>query len=58
MQAKVRTFMKAYNKTRNYSYILATGTGLDYIFYKDSALNITDDVVKGLNAEMKDTAKQ
>ena len=58
MQAKVRTFMKVYNKTRNYSYILATGTGLDYIFYKDSALNITDDVVKGLNAEMKDTAKQ
>ncbi len=58
MQTKVRTFMKEYNKTKNYSYILATGTGLDYLFFKDSTLNITNDVIRGLNDQMKETAKR
>ncbi len=57
MQAKIRAFMKEYNKDKNYSYILATGTGLDYLFYKDSTLSITGDVIKGLNGEMKDSVK-
>ncbi len=57
MQTRVRTFMKEYNKTKNYSYILATGTGLDYLFFKDSTLNITNDVIRGLNAQMKEPAK-
>ena len=57
MQGKVRTFMKEYNKDKNYSYILATGTGLDYLFFKDSTLNITNDVIKGLNAQMKEAVK-
>ena len=57
MQSKVRTFMKEYNKDKNYSYILATGTGLDYLFFKDSTLNITNDVIKGLNAQMKEVVK-
>ena len=34
MQSKVRGFMKEYNKNKSYSYILATGTGLDYYFIK------------------------
>ena len=58
MQGKVRTFMKEYNKNKNYSYILATGTGLDYLFFKDSTLNITNDVIRGLNAQMKEPLKQ
>ena len=57
MQTKVRTFMKEYNKDKNYSYILATGTGLDYLFFKDSTLNITNDVIKGLNEQMKEPVK-
>lgn len=57
MQTKVRAFMKEYNKDKNYSYILATGTGLDYLFFKDSTLNITNDVIKGLNEQMKQTVK-
>ncbi len=57
MQTKVRTFMKEYNKDKNYSYILATGTGLDYLFFKDSTLNITNDVIKGLNEQMKEAVK-
>lgn len=58
MQSRVRAFMKEYNKTKNYSYILATGTGLDYLFFKDSTLNITTDVIRGLNEQMKETVKQ
>ena len=49
--------MKEYNKDKNYSYILATGTGLDYLFFKDSTLNITSDVIKGLNEQMKVAVK-
>ena len=57
MQNKVKSFMKEYNKSKNFSYILATGTGLDYLFYKDSTLNITTEVIKGLNDQMKTHVK-
>jgi outer membrane protein len=57
MQKKLKAFMNEYNKERKYTYILATGIGLDYLFYKDSTLNITSDVVKGLNEKMKLPAK-
>jgi hypothetical protein len=42
-----------YNKEKNYLYILTTGTGLDYMVYKDSTLNITEDVVVGMNEKLK-----
>ena len=58
MQKKLKAFMSEYNKEKKYTYILATGVGLDYLFYKDSTLNITSDIVKGLNEQMKETAKQ
>lgn len=57
MQKKLKAFMLEYNKERKYTYILATGVGLDYLFYKDSTLNITSDIVKGLNEKMKLPAK-
>ena len=53
MQAKLKDFLGVYNKQKKYTYILATGTGLDYLFYKDSTMNITQDVVKGLNEQVK-----
>ncbi|MEN9570941.1 MAG: hypothetical protein RL172_2172 [Bacteroidota bacterium] len=49
MQAKLKAFLNEYNKDKKYTYIFATGTGLDYLFYKDSSRNITSDVIKGLN---------
>jgi outer membrane protein len=49
MQTKLKAFLNEYNKDKKYSYILATGTGLDYLFFKDSTKNITQDVIKGLN---------
>ena len=58
MQRRLKDFMNDYNKDKRYTYILATGTGLDYLFYKDSVLNITADVVKGLNEKMKEPEKK
>jgi outer membrane protein len=52
MQKTLKDFLTDYNKDKRYTYILATGTGLDYMFYKDSTLNITSDIVKGLNNKM------
>jgi len=47
IKTKIEGFLNDYNKTRNYSYIVSYEQGLFY--YKDSAYNITGDVVKGLN---------
>lgn len=49
----LRNFLTEYNKEKNYMYIFTTGTGLDYMVYKDSTLNITADVIKGMNEKME-----
>jgi outer membrane protein len=47
IKTKIEDFLKDYNKRKNYSYIVSYEQGLFY--YKDTAYNITADVVKGLN---------
>lgn len=49
IQKKLKEFLAGYNKEKNFQYILTTGTGLDYLIFKDSTLNITADVVTGMN---------
>lgn len=44
---KIRSFLKEYNQNRKFSYIIANEPG--FIFYRDSAFNITGDVIAGLN---------
>lgn len=58
MQRDLKSFLNEYNKDHKYTYILATGTGLDYMLYRDSSQNITADVVKGLNEIMNKKGKQ
>ena len=53
IQKKLKDFLNNYNRNKKYQYILTTGTGLDYMLYKDSTFNITDDVIKGMNEKMK-----
>ncbi len=53
IQKKIKDFLAEYNKEKNYTYILTTGTGLEYMMYKDSSLNITSDVVDGMNEKLK-----
>ena len=57
IQKKLRDFLGEYNSQRNFTYIFTTGTGLDYMVYKDSSLNITADVIAGMNEKMSSSAK-
>ena len=58
IQKKLKEFLTEYNKDKKYMYIFTTGTGLDYMVFKDSTLNITNDVIKGMNAKIKAASKQ
>ena len=51
VKKKIEDYLKEYNKDKNYSYIISYEQGLFY--FKDSAYNITADVIKGLNAYYK-----
>ena len=53
IQKKLRDFLAEYNKDKKYMYIFTTGTGLDYMVFKDSTLNITNEVIMGMNEKMK-----
>ena len=44
---RIQDFLKDYNKDGKYSYIFSYEPG--FMFYKDSTLNITPDVISGLN---------
>ena len=47
-QKKLKDFLDEYNSGGQFTYILTTGTGLEYMAYKDSSYNITGDVVSGM----------
>lgn len=49
VKKKIEDFLKSYNKDKNYSMILASSPEL--IYYKDTAYNITNDLIKGLNKQ-------
>lgn len=53
MQGKLKDFMQEYNRNKKFTMIFTTGTGLDYFLYKDISLDITAEIVKGLNEKMK-----
>ncbi len=50
IQTKIKSFLDEYNKAKKYSFIFTTGKGALNLFYQDTAYNITDEVVTGLNA--------
>lgn len=47
VKTRIEDFLKDYNSKKGYSYIFAYEPGLFY--YRDTAYNITNDVIKGLN---------
>ncbi|MBX2888741.1 MAG: OmpH family outer membrane protein [Ferruginibacter sp.] len=57
IQKELKGFLAEYNKDNRFTYILTSGTGLDYLIYKDSAFDITADVIKGMNERLKSTLK-
>ena len=55
IKTKIENFCKEYNTTHNYTYIISYEQGL--FFYRDTAYNITSELVKGLNAKYKPEKK-
>jgi outer membrane protein len=51
VKKKIEDYLKEYNKDKGYAFILSSSVDLMYL--KDSSYNITQDVVKGLNALYK-----
>jgi outer membrane protein len=56
VKKKIEDFLAEYNKDNKYSYIVAYEQGLFY--YKDTAYNITNDLIRGLNIEYKNEKKE
>ncbi len=55
VKKKIEDYLKVYNKEKNYSYIISYEQGLFY--FKDTAYNITADVIRGLNEYYKEIKK-
>jgi outer membrane protein len=53
--SRIQNFLKGYNKDGKYSYIFSYEPG--FMFYKDSTLNITPDVIAGLNSLYSENKK-
>ncbi|GAC1380826.1 MAG: OmpH family outer membrane protein [Ginsengibacter sp.] len=53
--SKIQTYLKVYNKSGKYDYIFSYEPG--FMFYKDSTLNITKDVIAGLNDQFSKEKK-
>jgi len=47
VKKKIEDYLKEYNKDKGYSYVFSSAP--EFMYLKDSAYNITDDLVKGLN---------
>lgn len=55
LKTTIADFLKKYNESKNYSYIIVYER--DLFYYKDTAYNITPDVIKGLNEWYKEQKK-
>lgn len=51
VKQKIEAFLVNYNKNKEFAYIFSSNP--DLMYYKDTAYDITSDIVKGLNAEYK-----
>lgn len=56
LRKKVEEYLKEYNRDKNYAYIFSYEPGF-ILYYKDSAYDITGDVINGLNENYKDKVK-
>ena len=55
LKKKINAFLTNYNTTKNYSDIFSYSSSINVLFYKDTAFNITNEVVAGLNQAYKAT---
>jgi outer membrane protein len=52
----IKDYLKEFNQTKDYSYIIVYER--DLFYYKDTAYNITEDVIRGLNEMYKNKKKE
>jgi outer membrane protein len=52
IRKELKEFFAVYNQQKKYQYIFTTSNNLEYLLYKDSSLNITSEVVKGMNEKL------
>ncbi|MEY2639710.1 MAG: hypothetical protein RIR90_1192, partial [Bacteroidota bacterium] len=48
---KIEDYLKVYNAQKGYAYIFSSAP--EFMYFKDTVYNITDEVVKGLNQQYK-----
>ena len=58
IQKRINEYLKEYNKEGKYNFIFSTQEGNPTLYFKDTAFNITSEVVKGLNDTYKQSKKQ
>ena len=51
VKKRIEQFLEKYNKNKEFAYIFSSNP--DLMYYKDTAYDITSDIIKGLNAEHK-----
>ena len=52
IRRKIDEYLKDYNKSKAYNYVIAYEAN-SFIYIKDTAYNITNDLIEGLNADYK-----
>jgi outer membrane protein len=58
IQKRINEYLQVYNKDKKYDFIFSTQEGNPTLYYKDTAFNVTSQVIKGLNEEYKKIKKQ
>jgi outer membrane protein len=51
VKKKIEVYLEKYNKNKTFAYIFSSNP--DLMYYKDTAYDITSDIIKGLNDEYK-----
>jgi outer membrane protein len=57
LRDSISTFIKEYNKTKGYN-VIFSNTGFDNLLYADPSMNITNEIVDGLNARYVSETKK
>lgn len=58
LKTKIQEFLKNYSWQKDYDYVFATNSDDNVIYYKDSVLNITTDIVNQLNLQFQNSKKK
>jgi len=53
LKKRMNDFIVEFNKQKQYSYIFSHSSAINFLFYKDTSYNITNEVVEGLNQAYK-----